>query len=206
MNPIYFFKMRKEKPEESKTDIGDKHSTKTVSCDFGSQTDEGMSLFSMSKYVDNTGYFSSPLEKQVVLSKYGKIPNTMFECVKQLQKRGIEMEGIFQTSGNHLKIQETRKLLEAGEEVNFSEIDIKTIASIFKLWLRELPTPLIPFRCYFQLVALGATVEKLTKEEKLAWMDKVKKVIVTILSPEWECLRYLMIFLHKVAINSEVNK
>jgi len=188
-----FFKMRKEKPEDFKTDIGDKHFTKTVSsdlgsqieegfktdigdkpytktvsCDFGSQTDEGMSLFSMSKYVDNTGYFSSPLEKQVVLSKYGKIPNTMFECVKQLQKRGIEMEGIFQTSGNHLMIQETRKLLEAGEEVNFSEIDIKTVASIFKLWLRELPTPLIPFRCYSKLFALGATVKKVTKEEKLA--------------------------------------
>jgi len=82
--------------------------------------------------------------------------------------RGIEIKGIFRASVNHLKIQETRKLLEAGEKVNFSEIDIKTVASIFKLWLRELPTPLIPFRCYSKLFALGATVKKVTKEEKLA--------------------------------------
>jgi len=41
MNPFYFFKTRKEKPEESKTDVGDKPSTKTVSSDLGSQIDEG---------------------------------------------------------------------------------------------------------------------------------------------------------------------
>jgi len=205
--------MSKKNPIEFKTDIDDKPSTKTVSSDLGSQMDEGMSLCIMSKHVSvckmvgaNTNYFSSPLKTQVLISKDGKIPNTMFDCIQQLQMRGIEMEGIFRIPGTHSKIQETRKLLEAGEEVNFSEIDIMTVASILKLWLRELPTPLIPFRCYFQLVALGATVEKLTKEEKLAWMDKVKRIIVTILSPEWECLRYLMIFLHKVAINSEVNK
>jgi len=125
-------------------------------------------LCSMSRHVDNTGYFCSPLEKQVAISKYGKVPNTMFDCIKQLQVRGIEVEGIFKTSGNHLKVQETRKLLEAGEEVNFSELDIETVSSIFKLWLRELPTPLIPFRCYSKLLALGATVKKVTKEEKLA--------------------------------------
>jgi len=74
MNPINFFKMIKEKTEECKSDIGKKHSTKTVnsdlgsqieegsktdigdkpstkivSCEFGSQIDEGMSLFRMSK-------------------------------------------------------------------------------------------------------------------------------------------------------------
>jgi len=231
MNPFYFFKTRKEKPEESKTDVGDKPSTKTVSsdlgsqidegsktdsgdepstktasCDLESQIDEGMSLFIMSKYVDNTGYFSSPLKKQVLISNDGKIPNTMSDCIDQLQKRGIEMVGILRTNGNHLKIQETRKLLETGKEVNFNEIDIETVASIFKLWLRELPTPLIPFTCYSKLLALGATVKKLRKEEKLAWMDKVKSIIVTIDSPEKECLRFLMEFLHKVAKKSEVNK
>jgi len=67
---------------------------------------------------------------------------------------------------NHLKIKETRKPLEAGKEVNFNEMDIETVASIFKLWLRELPTPLIPFTCYSKLLALGATVKKVRKEEK----------------------------------------
>jgi len=37
-------------------------------------------------------------------------------------------------------------------------------------------------------------------------MDKVKRIIVTIHSPNKECLRFLMIFLHKVAKKCEVNK
>jgi len=163
-------------------------------------------MCSMSKYVDDTGYFSSSLIKQVVISEDGKIPNIMFDCIEQLQKRGIEMKGIFRTSGNHFKIEETRKQLEAGKEVNFRDLDIKIVASILKRWLRELPTPLIPFTCYSELLALGATVKKVTKEEELACMDKVKRIIVTIHNPEKECLRFLMKFLHKVAEKSAVNK
>jgi len=36
-------------------------------------------------------------------------------------------------------------------------------------------------------------------------MDKVKKIIVTIHSPEKECLCFLMKFLHEVAKKSEIN-
>jgi len=37
-------------------------------------------------------------------------------------------------------------------------------------------------------------------------MDKVKRIILTIPSPEWDSLRFLMIFLKKVARKSELNK
>jgi len=151
-------------------------------------------------------YFSAPLIKQVQLSKQGDIPNIMFECMTQLQMRGIDKEGIFRKSGNHIKIQETKELLMAGKKVCFFDLDIWVIASILKLWLRELPRPLIPSWLYPKLVALGNTLPKLTQEEVMDWNINVRKIIRTIKAPEIDCLRVLILFLNKFAKTSELNK
>jgi len=159
-----------------------------------------------SKYKGITNFFSSPLEQQVLISKHGEIPSIMFWCIEQIQIRGMTEEGIFRIPGTHSKIQKIRKLLQDGKRVDLNEIDILTVASILKLWLRELPTPLIPFSQYSKLIALGGTVTKVTEKEKMVCMDKVKRVILSIPKPEYDCLRALMTFLHNVALKGEVNK
>jgi len=152
-------------------------------------------------------FFSSSLRSQIVWSDHRFIPNVMFDCLEQLQMRGICQEGIFRVPGNHTKIQELRTQLAAGKEVKYFDIDIVVIASLLKLWLRELPDSLIPFSFYPQLIALGATVSQLTENEKLDWMMNLRKIIVDgIRDPEWACLRCLMLFLNKVVKQSEVNK
>jgi len=140
------------------------------------------------------------------MSKHGEIPRIMFQCIEQIKLRGITEEGIFRIPGTNSKIQLIRKLLQDGKKVDFDKIDIPTVASILKLWLRELPTPLVPFSHYSKLIALGGTVKQVTEQEKMALMGKVKGVIVTIPNPEWNCLRALMTFLHNVAKKGEVNK
>jgi len=151
-------------------------------------------------------YFSAPLRKQVNLSKQGDIPNIMFECMAQLQMRGLDKEGIFRKSGNHIKIQETKELLKAGKKVNFYDLDIWIIASIFKLWLRELPDPLIPFSYFKKLIALGSSRTKLVKEEVTQWNKKLREIIRTIKAPEIDCLRVLILFLNKFAKMNELNR
>jgi len=163
------------------------------------------SLSAMSRLVGVSNFFSSPLKQQIQTSKHGKIPNIMFVCMEQVLKRGFKEEGIFRIPGKNTKIQETRKLLEAGKKVYFDLLDITTVASIFKLWLRELPTPLIPFCTYPQLIALARTLKQLSKDEHKDWMDKLKKVVRSIQRPELDCLGALMVFLNTVGRNSVVN-
>jgi len=151
-------------------------------------------------------YFSSSLRTQKFRSNQGGIPNIMFECITQIQMRGIDVKGLFRVPGNHLKIQETQKLLQAGKKVNFYELDILLIASILKLWLRELPDPLIPFNFYDKLIALGSTLPQLTEEEKIDQKINLRNIIRNIRRPHIDCLSYLILFLSKVAKNSEVNK
>jgi len=151
-------------------------------------------------------YFSSSLRKQVLLSKQGNIPNIMFECMTQLQMRGMDKEGIFRKPGNHTKIQETAKLLKSGQKVCFLDLDVLVIGSIFKLWLRELPQPLIPFRHYTKLIALGKTFPQLTEEEIMKWKINIRGIIKSINPPHSDCLSVLILFLSQVVRNSEVNK
>jgi len=185
--------MIKEKPQEITEENEFDSISKLIISDFNSgtqakgrvrQPEEEKSLVSMSKYVGVTNFFSSSLKQQALLSMHGKIPSIMFLCIEQIQMRALAEEGIFRIPGTHSKLQETRKLLEAGKKVDFSEIDIMTVASLLKLWLRELPTPLIPFSHYSELIALGETLKKLRKGEKADWMDKVKRIVGTIPSPE----------------------
>jgi len=198
--------MNNEKAEEIVLEFGHFRISQILSDDIKVAMEEEKSFGRKSKYKGITNFFSSPLEQQVLLSKHGEIPSIMFLCIEQIQIRGITEEGIFRIPGTHSKIQKTRKLLQDGKRVDFNEIDILTVASILKLWLRELPTPLIPFSQYSKLIALGGTVTKVTEKEKTVCMDKVKRVILSIPKSEYNCLRALMTFLHNVALKGEVNK
>jgi len=168
--------------------------------------EEEKSYVSKSKHKRLQNFFSSPLEQQVLLSKHGQIPSIMFMCIEEIQKRGITEEGIFRIPGTHSKVNDIRMRLQEGKIVDFHKIDILTVASILKLWLRELPTPLIPFSHYSKLLALGGTMWQVKDKEKTTFMDKVKRVIVTIPNPEYFCLRTLLTFLHKVGKEGKVNK
>jgi len=179
--------------------------SKVVSDEAKVQREKERSLFHMSKYVGITNFFSSSLKEQVRVSDHGKIPSIMFLCIEQLKVRGTTEKGIFRVPGTHSKIQETKKLLEAGKKVEFGDIDIMTVASIFKLWLRELPTPLIPYCNYSKLIALGRTLKELKKAEKVTWMNDLRTIIRGIPKPEQDCLRALMEVLYKIGQNSAVN-
>merc|ERR1719285_1380875 len=150
-------------------------------------------------------YFSSSLKKQTQLSHKGNVPDVMFQCMTQLYVRGINVKGIFRRTGNYLKIQETRKLLETGKDVCFEDLDILVVSSIFKLWLRHLPKPLIPVSYYSELIIMGSRRPQLTNEEMVKWKINLRNIIFSIGNPELECLGVLFLFLSKVTKNSEVN-
>lgn len=57
--------------------------------------------------------------------------------------------GIFRLPGQASRIQAMKELYDSGSQQDFpiSE-DVHTVASLFKLYLRELPEPVVPFTFY----------------------------------------------------------
>lgn len=57
--------------------------------------------------------------------------------------------GIFRLPGQASRIQALKELYDSGSQEDFSTSeDVHTVASLLKLYLRELPQPIVPFVFY----------------------------------------------------------
>lgn len=65
---------------------------------------------------------------------------------------GIETDGIFRRSGKLMRINELKKLINSGENVNFDGEDIYVVAGLLKSFFRELTEPLLTFELYDEIV------------------------------------------------------
>ncbi|KAF8912956.1 hypothetical protein CPB84DRAFT_1820455 [Gymnopilus junonius] len=77
----------------------------------------------------------------------GAVPKIIRICVEEIDKRGLESEGIYRVSGRHAVVQALQHEIERDESAfQFtSKDDIYAVASLLKLYLRELPEPVFRF-------------------------------------------------------------
>ncbi|KAH8979730.1 hypothetical protein EDB86DRAFT_2983704, partial [Lactarius hatsudake] len=77
------------------------------------------------------------------------VPNILRLCIEEVDKRGLEAEGIYTLSRQHASVQELQRKVERDERAfsfNSDADDIHTVASLLKLYLKVLPDPLFSFR------------------------------------------------------------
>lgn len=77
----------------------------------------------------------------------GQIPRVVRICIREVDKRGLEAEGIYRVSGR-LAVVQTMKLNLEKDETAFrfhSSDDICAVASLLKAYLRETPEPVFRF-------------------------------------------------------------
>ena len=71
-------------------------------------------------------------------------------------KKGLKTEGIFRISGVTTVIQKLKQEIAKGNKRTFAfpEDDCHTVAGILKLWLREMPEPLLTFELYGKIMRI----------------------------------------------------
>ncbi|KAF8656378.1 hypothetical protein AX16_002565 [Volvariella volvacea WC 439] len=77
----------------------------------------------------------------------GAVPKIVRICIEEIDKRGLEMEGIYRVSGRHAVVHNFQHEIERDED-KFEltpQSDIFAVASLLKLYLRELPEPVFRF-------------------------------------------------------------
>ena len=62
---------------------------------------------------------------------------------------GMETEGIFRLVGKHSDVDQIRRNIDAHMQVNLSNVTMHSVAEVLKLYLRELPYPIIPRSQFF---------------------------------------------------------
>lgn len=85
------------------------------------------------------------------------VPKIVTRCLSEVEKRGLDMEGIYRKSGSKLQIDQILGYFESNSEFleNDLEKDISAVTSAVKQYLRYLADPIIPYAQYNAYVQAG---------------------------------------------------
>ncbi|XP_010852717.1 PREDICTED: rho GTPase-activating protein 22 isoform X4 [Bison bison bison] len=153
-----------------------------------------------------SGIFGQRLEDTVHHEqKYGPrlAPLLVEQCVDFIRERGLSEEGLFRMPGQANLVRDLQDAFDCGEKPRFdSTTDVHTVASLLKLYLRELPEPVVPFARYEDFLNCA---QLLTKDEGEGTLELAKQVSSLPLV-NYNLLRYICKFLDEVQSHSDVNK
>ncbi|XP_075578834.1 LOW QUALITY PROTEIN: rho GTPase-activating protein 27 [Pelecanus crispus] len=86
----------------------------------------------------------------------GTVPRFVLQCIQTVERRGLDIDGLYRVSGNLATIQKLRYKVEHDEHLDLDDgrwEDIHVVTGALKLFFRELPEPLVPFGHFEQFIA-----------------------------------------------------
>ncbi|KAG9122622.1 hypothetical protein FRC07_000933 [Ceratobasidium sp. 392] len=100
--------------------------------------------------------FGVPLAVQVARDGV-EHPRILAKCTAAIEKHGLDSVGIYRVNGTTSRVQKLKGLLDrdvASVDLDSEEwaSDINNVASVLKLWFRELPEPLMTWELYGSFV------------------------------------------------------
>ncbi|KAK1970697.1 RhoGAP-domain-containing protein [Colletotrichum sublineola] len=143
--------------------------------------------------------FNPPLDVNVPL------PAVVYRCIQYLDaKNAILEEGIFRLSGSNIVIKQLRERFNTEGDVNLvtdeTYYDIHAVASLLKLYLRELPTTILTRDLHLEFMAV---TEMSGQKEKIAALSEL---VQRLPQANATLLKYLIAFLIKIINNADMNK
>ncbi|XP_032990545.1 rho GTPase-activating protein 45 isoform X2 [Rhinolophus ferrumequinum] len=106
---------------------------------------------------------------QAARSTHDGVPFIIKKCVSEIERRALRTKGIYRVNGVKTRVEKLCQAFENGKElVELSQASPHDISNVLKLYLRQLPEPLISFRLYHELVGLAKDSLKAEAEAKAA--------------------------------------
>ncbi|KAM3859310.1 rho GTPase-activating protein 22 [Diretmus argenteus] len=152
------------------------------------------------------GIFGQRLEDTVQYErKFGPrlAPLLVEQCVDFIRDRGLDEEGLFRMPGQANLVKDLQEAFDCGDKPLFdSNTDVHTVASLLKLYLRELPEPVIPFSKYEDFLNCA---QLLAKDEEEG-VQELGNQVSTLPLPNYNLLKYICKFLDEVQSHCIENK
>ncbi|XP_044117222.1 rho GTPase-activating protein 25 isoform X2 [Neovison vison] len=150
--------------------------------------------------------FGQRLDETVAYEqKFGPhlVPILVEKCAEFILQHGLNEEGIFRLPGQDNLVKQLRDAFDAGERPSFDrETDVHTVASLLKLYLRDLPEPVVPWNQYEGFLLCG---QLMNADEAKAQQELVKQLSI-LPRDNYSLLSYICRFLHEIQLNCGVNK
>jgi len=168
---------------------------------------------------DEDAIFGVDLSVSFNRARKGGYAPLIIRLTEYLCERGVEDDGIFRVCGSLVHIQAARCLLDQDVvKVELDDFDIHEVASLFKQYLLQLPSPLIPTETYgllFRIVQRRSTLwfgiinrspvcitEPLETDKEI---EEVRKILDTLPLPNWVVLGRVVELLWKINQRSVTN-
>uniref|UniRef100_A0A3P9K155 Rho GTPase-activating protein 29 n=1 Tax=Oryzias latipes TaxID=8090 RepID=A0A3P9K155_ORYLA len=93
------------------------------------------------------------------------IPFIIRKCASEIESRALNVKGIYRVNGAKSRVEKLCQAFENGKDlVELSEHSPHDISNVLKLYLRQLPEPLILHRFYNDFIGLAKESQRASKE------------------------------------------
>lgn len=155
--------------------------------------------------------FGVSIEDAIQFAGIDNVPLVVKKCIDAIESHGLNIEGIYRTSGNKTTVQQLKDTIDQkftnylliGSNIdpeNVLDADIYCIASLLKLYFASLPEPLLTQEYYQSFIE---TV-KSTDETFIA--KKLHHLVFNLPDGAYFTLRAMIFHLNKVVANQATNR
>ncbi|XP_066479745.1 rho GTPase-activating protein 29 [Tiliqua scincoides] len=153
------------------------------------------------------------------------IPFIIKKCTSEIESRALNVKGIYRVNGAKSRVEKLCQAFENGKDlVELSELYAHDISNVLKLYLRQLPEPLILFRLYTEFIGLAKESQNINEELDAKQMSprskkrqsvcielnriilKIKDLLKLLPAPNYNTLQFLIGHLLRVTEQSDENK
>lgn len=158
------------------------------------------------------------------------IPFIIKKCTSEIESRALSLKGIYRVNGAKSRVEKLCQAFENGKDlVELSDMFAHDISNVLKLYLRQLPEPLIVFRLYNELIGLAKESQRANESQRASdevgskasspplkrqppgvelnrVVIKIRDLLKQLPLPNYNTLQFLVGHLHKVTEEVEENK
>lgn len=135
-----------------------------------------------------------------IMAEYA-VPAFIAASLKIIREEHTETEGIFRLSGSLTEIKSLKKRIDFGSAPPFdSDVDVNCLTGLIKMYLRELPEPLLTHNLYDCWKAVSECEHKEKKHEL------VKALLLALPRPNYALLTRLVLFFADLATFEKTTK
>ncbi|XP_040262604.1 rho GTPase-activating protein 29 isoform X2 [Bufo bufo] len=152
------------------------------------------------------------------------IPFIIKKCTSEIESRALSTKGIYRVNGAKSRVEKLCQAFENGKDlVELSDLYPHDISNVLKLYLRQLPEPLMVFRLYNELIGLAKESQRAIDEvdskasspplkrqpsgvELNRVILKIRDLLKQLPPPNYNTLQFLVGHLHRVTEEVEENK
>ncbi|XP_032386894.1 rho GTPase-activating protein 29 isoform X1 [Etheostoma spectabile] len=153
------------------------------------------------------------------------IPFIIKKCTSEIECRALNIKGIYRVNGAKSRVEKLCQAFENGKDlVELSDLSPHDISNVLKLYLRQLPEPLILYRYYNDIIGLAKECQRVIVEEADKPQSthaaekggtsvqlnrvifKIRDLLHQLPTTNYRTLRFLIAHLNRVTEQAEENK